>query len=519
MGKGLILFLSFVLVSCTITGDNQMLKNSGTLSIAQLLQTSVIQINDTWSNQEIQDLVNDYISNGYEVYDVYAHHGGTPANAFSSVSSATLDYVLCVWTGAANSTYNLNTTYFTGKTVVILDATINNTTNVVVTDYNSLTVDFAFANQTAFSNLKFELWHDISFSGGGDNMVESVELFNCDVSAIECKYLQLGILPFNGIKNWIINNCKLTIDAIYIKYTTELTMSNVHLYCDVNTYGCTLDANGINFTFINCVFYLKSADTTSPSMYISLGNVDFENCCFIGVVSKGSVLFITTKINSQQIIAYNANVINNISYDIRTVTITPVVNDWKYYYQTYKLNNALLPPTYTTFYNISCNVGVEYVIDDTVYGSLMKEYLTISFNPNNKIDDDVKNFHPKYINIANLTQETADLVTSQKYVKNYLLYSDSGATTPYTYTNNQNFILRIYNGTTLETHYVLWKENEIQKSIFSNPETGIVYTIQACFLLMQVKDIQGLKNIFPSTDSPLEGTIRFNLLDNEIVSK
>lgn len=175
---------------------------------------------------------------------------------------------------------------------------------------------------------------------------------------------------------------------------------------------------------------------------------------------------------------------------------------------------------FTDFETLDAEVAPEYVTNNADYFNTGNNlYYNLNFLNNYLCPDELKKFSTDYLFIVHRTDFEASLITAQKYIKNLQLYNEVGATTEYTYDNDENFLIAATD-TLGNRVFFIWYHNTLCATYLSEVMDGVVYTIDKCFQLWQGETWQGLRSIWSNvTDSPMEGSIRFNNWDNEIVYK
>lgn len=511
-----------------------MIKNKNYIKVAQVDKNVLEVDNDIISLQDAQDYLDYYLSQGYALYDI--HNGGTTPG-FSRLTGVASAKVVCVWVGTmASATYSVQTGYLTGKTnVIVLNVCINDTTNKKVISKSSGNYIINFDSGTNFSSygLKFCLFTQIN----GLKLryipdITGINFNNCHVGR-DSVGGPISYLYDCEFEYCIINPYNTSGHPFFLVWNNNKKFNNVKVESYNTSGGVVLfrPAVAAKMVFKNCLFYNMGNDITFDTGYYA----DFYNSYFYGG-GGGNINLFTTKDTTTSVFALQpCNIVNTGNYPItfinaaesaaliakppiKFVSYAGPLGDYTRSGSPVKLAIAQLPPTMTTFYRQSCLVKTEYRGQSTPAGYEMRQYYNLDFLANYFFYDALKNWTLNKYWLVKREDCEAVLLTAQKYIKGLAFYSNAGATTPYTYTNDENVIIRATNATTGETHFFIWYNGELRKTVYSNPQADTIYTVEAVFQIWKPESFSEILNSFEIlTNAPVTGSGLFNNMDNEVV--
>ncbi len=471
-----------------------------TLKMLPIKKTSLITTPVVQRLQAIELAISSYLSDGYVI-----SYG--PASGLIDLSSLAPGKYLVVWqygtppTGTLEITTagTLTGTGSAAHTRVVIMGVVLTTAG----DISDNTIDLAvnIATGVDAEKLRFNFCN-IDFAASTTNTVTNLNIANSNIEDIGDNF---SLLELSG--------CVFNADGAAAKIRVQAG-ANADNFCNNEFYDrAAYQIYTINTTPWQPRNWLFSMADTSHTVTFytpsgtpvaqTLTNFGFRNCA----LNFGTLLF-----DSQfgEIPVYTENVVfvSRANFLVAPLTDDMVFND----IESYALNLDLLD--FDDFEELRGDWTTEYITsDDSFYAQSTRTYYSIQFKDYIQVPDELKKFGVGYYFVVQREDIEADLIGEM--IEKLVLSVD--------YENDENFLIRAVDSSENVVYFV-WIDNTIYPTVFSDFFDGRTYTIDRCFQIFEVESKSGLSNVVrapasakAATDSPLQGTVRFNVLDNEIV--
>lgn len=202
----------------------------------------------------------------------------------------------------------------------------------------------------------------------------------------------------------------------------------------------------------------------------------------------------------------------------KNLIMIPMSNNHQFNFGVSALNFDVID--FDTFVDITADLKIEYVPEETFAGTGTQNYYTLSFT-NADVPDEIKNgFGDNRIWVIQREDFESDLLGMTIY--NLGFYESGGHTVALDFDSDENFLIMAEDDDGNQAVF-LWYDSALWNTIYSDIWPGTDYTVVRCFQLWEPETRTDLRNIFRDydtnkgmTDSPMTGSIRFNNLDEEI---
>lgn len=442
----------------------------------------------------------DYVQSGYTLYDVTASSG------YAGLSTVSTGNVLCYYTATPSTAYQTVSSSAVGihDNVIITGILYS---SGVITNYNLDTyLELGSSATNGDFDDKLYLYGLNLYRENNTKPTDSFNINNCTIK--ESGTNTAGAPMFLSLVN--INN-SVFYDELYVSNTTNYSINNCEFIANNSTSKISFEKPGnINNVSINGYNSVKfsSSLNTDNNIYVS----DTTSFLILGNIK-------TVFIN---------NTIGFFS-TARTAQFKPSSTDkQQFVFGVPSINWDLVD--FTDFQEVDADYKTEYVIDNTkFFNTGTRTNYSMTFYGNNPIPDEVKKFsQDQYFFVQREDIET-DLASSSgvKSIYNYNFYNTTAASSEYDYSNDENFLIKCYRASdTSQVATFAYFNNQLYPTVFSDVWDDNVYIIENCFMIWEIESITDLKAPIRDkdskqgiTDGPLQGTIRFNNLDNELLEE
>jgi hypothetical protein len=134
------------------------------------------------------------------------------------------------------------------------------------------------------------------------------------------------------------------------------------------------------------------------------------------------------------------------------------------------------------------------------------------FYEDHEMPDSMKKMSDNYVFVVHRTDIEEILIpaTVAKKILNFALFETDG-TTAFDFDYDENFLIKCTDGTVF-----LWYQNKLNATVYGDTWDGTTYTIERCFQIWDIQNV-AVTERWDLTSSPLQGSIRFNNVDNEVI--
>jgi hypothetical protein len=409
----------------------------------------------------------------------------------------------------------IETSDLTPHTGIIVSGLRISVYNQIESVYNKVSVGFATSNGDYSKVLLCYMeFADKTLEKSGGSMVSAWNAYAVEITKLDIR----GENQY-AHQNIVLNNVHININFNSIPFTTVLgftanvNWSNVIIedrnagsgVFETHLYNCTVSIQ--NFLIGDTVSFGAAKLSGTPKM-------NFTNTHIGGGVGfnqvKGEPGYNVLFSRSMQV---TGNPIENY-------VILPEQDGKIFNLGNYSIDHSIFD--FNGFIDQTAEFGAEYVSDVTLFGKGTKLYYTMRFIAA-QVDDNLKRFGDGWIFAVQREDFEDELLTGQKYVRNFKLYNETGCTTEYDYQNDENFLI-LGEDAAGNKAVLCWFGNMLYPTVLSGCADNTVYRVTHCFQIWAPETRQNLVNIFKDhstgrgiTDSPMSGEIRFNNMDNEIL--
>jgi hypothetical protein len=344
-----------------------------------------------------------------------------------------------------------------------------------------------------------------------ERTISNLKFYNSFVGATA---FGLGRLKLDS---FTIKNCTAC------KYSVQITFENPDMIDNVE-FGAKNNATGKKFIFNadttikNCKFYGITSYEFPIDFTGNNNNIRFENVYF-DVEYPIWVRFYTMKTDNPSVIYCNTG--TRFQGTIENYIIKVSSNGDGFIGNALKLDYDLLD--FNNFIDLTADFDVEYRADSALLGlgGDMVNY-TLRFK-DEEVPDELKYFGPGYVNVVQREDYEDELLTNQKYIRNYLLYSDAGCSAQYLFQADEN-ILILAEDESANKAVFCWFGNNLYPTVLSDVWDDRVYTITRVFQIWRQISKENIQNVFSDentkrgiSNSPMTGEVKFKSIDYEIL--
>lgn len=473
------------------------------LKIASIKETALVKRRSVMTIGEGQAALNGYLAQGYSVYNITANGG------FSGITSAggANTKIVCVFTAApSGQNYQMQISYLGSKTsVIILGVVVNNTSALQVlsvqTGYFTVTYLNSDSRDYRASGLTFAYCNSINHTTTASAGFTGLKWYNCNNQQIYNMQLYFPTIQYTQI---MIGNT-----TTHILFNYQTVINNCRLTINNNASHTFSGSGGV---FKDSVIEMENSIldfqnvASITNVYIAFTNIAIRGS--VSGVATGSIYIdelYSGRVNLPSATLKLINMVGKLNPDETNYLVS-----LRYFRQNTIDYNTL---SALTFFDLYAQITPEYRQNGDFYQT-MRNYYVLDFHNKKPVPDEIKLFNTAMIWVIKREDIDADLVgSSAKKIKDGILYNNDGATV-YSYNNDENFIIIAANGS--DNQVFLWYNGELYKTIWSDPMPGTSYTILNIYQFWKMEAPVRVRNVYDTDDSPLEGSITMNNMDNEV---
>jgi hypothetical protein len=409
----------------------------------------------------------------------------------------------------------IETTDISAHTHIIISGLTVNSYNQIQTVYNKVSLGFATIDGN-FSKvlLSYMVFVDDTNAQTGNPTVSGWGAYGVEIS-------RLDIHGENEIthKNIVLNNVLIKYDFSYMPFATPVYFDTDTVWSNIIIENTSPVSEHFQLWLYGGVMSLQNV-LTGSSVIFSVGKFSGTPGLNLTNVHMGGG-FGFWGVNGEP--GYNVVFARSLQVSVNSVEnyiVLPEQDGRVFNLGNYSIDYTLFD--FDNFIDQTAEFGAEYVSDVTLFGKGTKLYYMMRFI-SAQVDDNLKRFGDGWIFAVQREDFEYELVTAQKYIKNFKLYNEPGCTTEYDYQNDENFLILGVDAQSNKAA-LCWFGNMLYSTILSGCADNTVYTVTHCFQIWTPETRQNLANIFKDhttrrgvTNSPMSGEVRFNNLDNEIL--